>query len=85
MWDSASALAKKFRYAEAVALYRGVESDMRRIDEWRPERKIRDNRFDQALFFSDYFGALADAGLYAEAEEIGAGRRQSRAKVPQNV
>ena len=71
IWNSTKALKRKFLCHEAVALYRSVEADMRNIQEWRADRKEEDNLFDQALFFSDFFGALADAGIYTEAEEMG--------------
>jgi len=71
IWDDAKSLAKNFQYDESIALYHSVESDMRNIHEWRTDRNERDNLFDQALFFSDYFGALADAGLYVEAKKMG--------------
>ena len=71
IWDDAKAAKRKFRHEEAIKLYRSVEQDMRDIQAWRADRKERDNLFDQTLFLGDYLGALADAGLYAEAEQIG--------------
>ena len=70
-WDTASELARKFQYDEAIALYRSVETDMKNLQEWRSYKTERDNLFDQAMFFGDYCGALADRGLYAEAKEMG--------------
>ena len=70
-WDDAKKLAREFRYDEAIALYRSVENDMKNISGWRPDNPERDNLFEQAMFFGDYCGALADSGHYAEAKEAG--------------
>ena len=71
IWDTASNLAKKFQYNEAIALYRSVETDMKNMQEWRQNKSESDILFDQTMFFSDYCGTLADGGLYAEAKEMG--------------
>jgi len=69
-WDTAKSLTKKFRMDEAIALYAEIETDMLNMAQWR-DKPERDIWFDQAAFFGDYCGALADAGLYAEALEKG--------------
>jgi len=71
IWDSARNHAKKYDYEEAVKLYRGIEADFTNLAKWRPEKSETDILFDQAMFFSDYCGTLADAGLYADALEKG--------------
>ena len=71
VWDTAKDLSGKFQYDEAIALYRSVETEMKNLQEWRTYKSERDNLFDQAMFFGDYCGALADRGLYAEAKEMG--------------
>jgi tetratricopeptide (TPR) repeat protein len=71
VWDKAKDLARKFHYDEAITLYRSVETDIKNMQEWRQNKSERDMLFDQALFFSDYCGALCDGGLYAEAREMG--------------
>ncbi|MCL2148226.1 MAG: hypothetical protein FWH47_02690 [Methanomassiliicoccaceae archaeon] len=67
-WDDAMVLARGLRFDQALELLRGVEADMAALHEWRTYKSDRDNSFDQAMFFSDYCGVLAEAGLYAEAE-----------------
>jgi tetratricopeptide (TPR) repeat protein len=71
IWDEAKILARKFQYAEAIALYSSLESDMKNLMAWSPEKSEEDNLFDQAMFFGDYCGALADAGIYDEAKKNG--------------
>lgn len=70
-WRNAKALSRKLQFDKAIALYRSVEFDMANLQQWRPEKSERDNAFDQALFFGDYCGALANERLYADAEEKG--------------
>ena len=71
IWDKAKDLTRKFHHDEAITLYRSVETDIKNMQEWRQNKSERDMLFDQALFFGDYCGALADRGFYTEAKEMG--------------
>lgn len=72
IWDNAKDLANKLQSREAIELYRSVEADMANLCEWRTYKSENENLFDQAMFFSDYCGALCDGEFYSEALEKGA-------------
>ena len=61
-WNTAKSL-KRCQYKEALAIYEALYQKV--------ETELSDN-FDKAMFFGDYFGALADVALYDKAEVMAA-------------
>lgn len=62
-WDTANSLIKDYQYKEALAIYESLYPKV--------ETELSDN-FDKAMFFGDYFGALADVAQYDKAEAMAA-------------
>ncbi len=62
-WDTANSLIKDYQYKEALAIYEALYQKV--------ETELSDN-FDKAMFFGDYFGALADVAQYDKAEAMAA-------------
>ena len=62
-WDTAKSLIKDYQYKEALAIYEALYQKV--------ETELSDN-FDKAMFFGDYFGALADVAQYDKAEAMAA-------------
>ena len=61
-WDTAKSL-KRCQYKEALAIYETLCTKV--------ETELSDT-FDKAMFFGDYFGALADVAQYDKAEAMAA-------------
>ena len=62
-WDTANSLIKDYQYKEALAIYEALYQKV--------ETELSDT-FDRAMFFGDYFGALADVAQYDKAEAMAA-------------
>ena len=62
-WDNAKSLKSANQYKEALAIYESLYPKV--------ETELSDN-FDKAMFFGDYFGALADVAQYDKAEVMAA-------------
>ena len=62
-WDTAKSLINDYQYEEALAIYEAIYQKV--------ETELSDN-FDKAMFFGDYFGALADVAQYDKAEAMAA-------------
>ena len=62
-WDTAKSLIKDYQCKEALAIYEALYQKV--------ETELSDN-FDKAMFFGDYFGALADVAQYDKAEVMAA-------------
>lgn len=62
-WDTAKSLIKDYQYEEALTIYEALYQKV--------ETELSDN-FDKAMFFGDYFGALADVAQYDKAEAMAA-------------
>ena len=62
-WDTAKSLKRACQYEEALAIYESLYPKV--------ETELSDN-FDKAMFFGDYFGALADVAQYDKAEVMAA-------------
>ena len=58
-WDTAKSLKRACQYEEALAIYETLCPKV--------ETELSDT-FDRAMFFGDYFGALADVAQYEKAE-----------------
>ncbi|MDO4879839.1 MAG: tetratricopeptide repeat protein [Capnocytophaga sp.] len=62
-WDTAKSLIGTYQYEEALAIYEEIASKI--------EAELSDT-LDKAMFFGDYFGALADVAQYDKAEAMAA-------------
>jgi tetratricopeptide repeat domain protein len=62
-WDTAKSLKRACQYKEALAIYEALCTKV--------ETELSDT-FDKAMFFGDYFGALADVAQYDKAEAMAA-------------
>ena len=62
-WDTAKSLTNDYQYEEALAIYEAIYQKV--------ETELSDT-FDRAMFFGDYFGALADVAQYDKAEAMAA-------------
>ena len=62
-WDTAKSHKRAYQYEEALAIYESLYPKV--------ETELSDT-FDKAMFFGDYFGALADVAQYDKAEAMAA-------------